>query len=29
MVEVKQGFYAGDQDKKRFEGVHKDQIVYC
>lgn len=28
MVEVKQGPYAGDQDKKRFEGVSKDQIVY-
>ncbi len=28
MVEVKQGPYAGDQDKKRFEGVSKDQIIY-
>lgn len=28
MVEVKQGPYAGDQDKKRFEAVSKDQIVY-
>lgn len=28
MIEVKQGPYAGDQDKRRFEGVNKDQIVY-
>lgn len=28
MIEVKQGPYAGEQDKKRFEGVNKDQIVY-
>ena len=28
MVEVKQGPYAGDQDKKRFEGVSKNQIIY-
>lgn len=28
MIEVKQGPYAGEQDKRRFEGVSKDQIVY-
>ena len=28
MIEVKQGPYAGNQDKRRFEGVNKDQIVY-
>lgn len=28
MIEVKQGPYAGDQDKRRFEGVSEDQIVY-
>lgn len=28
MVEVKQGPYAGENDKKRFEGVSKDQIIY-
>lgn len=28
MIEVKQGPYAGDQDKKRFEGIRKHQIVY-
>ena len=28
MIEVKQGPYAGDQDKKRFEGVDNAQIVY-
>lgn len=28
MVEVKQGPYAGDQDKKRFEGISEEQIVY-
>lgn len=28
MIEVKQGPYAGDQDKRRFEGIHEDQIVY-
>ena len=27
-IEVKQGPYAGDQDKKRFEGVDNAQIVY-
>lgn len=28
MIEVKQGPYAGEQDKRRFENVSKDQIVY-
>lgn len=28
MVEVKQGPYAGEDDKKRFEGVNSSQIVY-
>ncbi|WP_301092806.1 hypothetical protein [Thomasclavelia cocleata] len=28
MVEVKQGPYAGEQDKKRFAGVDENQIVY-
>ncbi len=28
MIEVKQGPYVGDDDKKRFEGVSEDQIVY-
>lgn len=28
MVEVKQGPYTGDQDKRRFEGVNRDQIIY-
>ncbi len=28
MVEVKQGPYAGEQDKRRFESVSKNQIVY-
>ncbi len=28
MIEVKQGPYAGEQDKRRFEGVDNDQIVY-
>lgn len=28
MVEVKQGPYAGDNDKKRFEGVKEDWIIY-
>jgi mannose-6-phosphate isomerase-like protein (cupin superfamily) len=27
MIEVKQGPYAGDQDKTRFDGVARDQIV--
>ena len=28
MIEVKQGPYAGEQDKNRFEAVAPDQIVY-
>lgn len=28
MIEVKQGPYAGDKDKKRFEGIAEDQIIY-
>lgn len=28
MVEVKQGPYAGDADKKRFAGVEADKVVY-
>lgn len=28
MIEVKQGPYAGDNDKKRFECVKDDQIIY-
>lgn len=28
MVEVKQGPYAGDNDKKRFERVKEEQIIY-
>ena len=28
MIEVKQGPYAGDQDKKRFQGVDENQIIY-
>lgn len=28
MIEVKQGPYAGSNDKKRFSGVEKEQIVY-
>ncbi|MDE7432756.1 MAG: hypothetical protein K2N34_12700 [Lachnospiraceae bacterium] len=28
MIEVKQGPYAGDHDKKRFERVKEDQIIY-
>lgn len=28
MIEVKQGPYAGDNDKKRFEGILDNQIVY-
>ena len=27
MIEVKQGPYAGDQDKTRFEGISADQVV--
>lgn len=28
MVEVKQGPYAGDEDKKRFAGISAEQVVY-
>ena len=28
MIEVKQGPYAGDNDKRRFEGITEDQIRY-
>ena len=28
MIEVKQGPYSGDQDKKRFAGIEEGQIVY-
>jgi mannose-6-phosphate isomerase-like protein (cupin superfamily) len=28
MIEVKQGPYAGDQDKIRFEGISADEAVY-
>lgn len=28
MIEVKQGPYSGDQDKKRFEGIDDNLIVY-
>ena len=28
MIEVKQGPYAGDDDKKRFEGIADRQVVY-
>ena len=28
MIEIKQGPYAGDIDKKRFEGVQDEQVVY-
>lgn len=28
MIEIKQGPYAGDNDKKRFAGVEENQIVY-
>lgn len=28
MIEVKQGPYAGDKDKKRFVGIKHDQIIY-
>ena len=29
MIEVKQGPYAGDADKKRFAGIEADQVIYC
>lgn len=28
MIELKQGPYSGDQDKKRFQGVDESQIIY-
>lgn len=28
MIEVKQGPYAGEEDKKRFTGIDVDQVVY-
>ena len=28
MIEVKQGPYAGDNDKKRFQGIAEEQIIY-
>lgn len=28
MIEVKQGPYAGEHDKKRFEGIEENQIIY-
>lgn len=28
MIEVKQGPYVGDNDKKRFEGVKEEQVIY-
>lgn len=28
MIEVKQGPYAGDNDKKRFAGINEEQIIY-
>lgn len=28
MVEVKQGPYAGDNDKKRFEGIEESNVIY-
>lgn len=28
MVEVKQGPYAGDADKRRFAGIDTDQVIY-
>ena len=28
MIEVKQGPYAGDNDKKRFAGINEEQILY-
>lgn len=28
MIEVKQGPYAGDNDKKRFAGIKESQIIY-
>ena len=28
MIEVKQGPYAGDQDKERFDGISNSDVVY-
>ena len=28
MIEVKQGPYAGDQDKTRFQGIEDDQVIF-
>jgi hypothetical protein len=28
IIEVKQGPYAGDQDKTRFESIHPDEIIF-
>ena len=28
MIEVKQGPYAGEQDKIRFQGIDESQIIY-
>ena len=28
MIEVKQGPYAGDEDKRRFGGISEAQVVY-
>jgi hypothetical protein len=28
MIEVKQGPYSGDADKKRFAGIEDDKVVY-
>lgn len=28
MIEVKQGPYAGDNDKKRFEGITESRVIY-
>lgn len=28
MIEVKQGPYAGENDKKRFQGIEEEQIIY-
>ncbi len=28
MIEVKQGPYSGDQDKKRFDGISDDKVVF-
>ncbi len=29
MIEVKQGPYAGEQDKKRFMGISDDEVKWC